>query len=500
MASIDPAAVRAEFQKLCDNQALTLAQATRLAEEAARACLTAPRALEEGALLLCELATLPDPELAGAGVDGIFRNVIESMGDAFEARLCDLYIKFFAQVLEYCRTLSSAGWLDHRLRHFGLLTEEDLICRAERVRGVSRLPAQEDPEKIRKILVLSRVTLGADVAITSVVLRKMMQAFPRAQVALLAGPKAALLFAGENSVVVCPVEYPRGGSLIDRLAAWPAVVDTVQEQIEGLQPGEYVVVDPDSRLTQLGMLPVVADESRYHFFGSRSFSRPGLETLAELTAAWLEEVFGPADRQECLFYPWVSLPPEAKAFARAVRAALPAGRWASVNLGVGENPRKRIEGAFEQRLLSELLGAGWRIFLDKGEGGEETARVKHLLSRLREARRKVQEIDEEGAGKSTYFAGAPDVVAWRGSLAGFGALIGVSDLYIGYDSACQHIAAALGVSTVDIFAGFRSPRMVQRWRPSGPGKVSMIVVDRKTGIPACPPPERILAAVLEAAR
>ena len=97
-------------------------------------------------------------------------------------------------------------------------------------------------------------------------------------------------------------------------------------------------------------------------------------------------------------------------------------------------------------------------------------------------------------------SGLPDrrahVVAWRGSLAGFGALIGVSDLYIGYDSACQHVAAALGVKTIDIFAGFRSPRMVERWRPSGPAEVRMVVVD-----PHCPvEPEKILAAVLEAAR
>ncbi|HYM11266.1 MAG TPA: glycosyltransferase family 9 protein, partial [Bryobacterales bacterium] len=106
--------------------------------------------------------------------------------------------------------------------------------------------------------------------------------------------------------------------------------------------------------------------------------------------------------------------------------------------------------------------------------------------------RRVAKIEEGGALPTA----DAEVVAWRGSLAGFGALIGASDLYIGYDSACQHIAAALGVRTIDIFAGFRSPRMAQRWKPSGAAEVRMIVADPHR--PA--DPERILAAVLEAAR
>jgi ADP-heptose:LPS heptosyltransferase len=68
-------------------------------------------------------------------------------------------------------------------------------------------------------------------------------------------------------------------------------------------------------------------------------------------------------------------------------------------------------------------------------------------------------------------------------------------LYVGYDSACQHLAAALGVPVIDIFAGHRSPRMLERWRPSGPGKVTMVVVDGKGS-----EPEQLLARVLGAAR
>jgi len=56
---------------------------------------------------------------------------------------------------------------------------------------------------------------------------------------------------------------------------------------------------------------------------------------------------------------------------------------------------------------------------------------------------------------------------WEGSFAGFASIIASSRLYVGYDSAGQHVAAASGVPLVSIFAGFPSPRMFDRWRPVG---------------------------------
>ncbi|HYM12928.1 MAG TPA: hypothetical protein VEU62_19470, partial [Bryobacterales bacterium] len=422
MVSTNAAAARAELHRLVKIQALTCAHAARLAEEAARSCLASTDELDDAALLLCELATLPDAALARHGVDGIFRQAIEGMADAFEPRLCDRYIEFFARVVECCRRLPAAAWLDQRLRESGLHNEQDLIRRALGLRRI-----RPSNRGVKKILVLSRVTLGADVAITSVVLRKVMLAFPEAPVILLGSQKAAQLFAGERRVETRRVEYPRGGGLLDRLAAWPAVVDAARQELQGLRAGEYLVVDPDSRLTQLGMLPVVADESAYLFFESRSFARPGLESLAELTAAWLAETLGPDTTP---LRPWVSLPPEAAEFAQRLRAQAGA-QCVAVNLGVGDNPGKRIADPFEERLLAELLRRGWRIFLDQGEGDEEMSRAGRLLARLREAGRRVAKIEEGGALPTA----DAEVVAWRGSLAGFGALIGASDLYIGYDSA-----------------------------------------------------------------
>jgi ADP-heptose:LPS heptosyltransferase len=69
-------------------------------------------------------------------------------------------------------------------------------------------------------------------------------------------------------------------------------------------------------------------------------------------------------------------------------------------------------------------------------------------------------------------------------------VIAGSSLYVGYDSAGQHVAAACGVPLISIFAGFPAPRMFQRWSPSGP-RTTVIRVDH-------PDPVEILTKVARA--
>jgi ADP-heptose:LPS heptosyltransferase len=83
------------------------------------------------------------------------------------------------------------------------------------------------------------------------------------------------------------------------------------------------------------------------------------------------------------------------------------------------------------------------------------------------------------------------VRTWEGSFAGFASIIAQSRLYVGYDSAGQHAAAACGVPLVTVFAGFPCPRMLARWRPTGRGPIEVVRVDE-------PNPSRVLAETLAA--
>jgi len=79
---------------------------------------------------------------------------------------------------------------------------------------------------------------------------------------------------------------------------------------------------------------------------------------------------------------------------------------------------------------------------------------------------------------------------WDGSFAGFASIIAASRLYVGYDSAGQHVASAAGVPLVTIFAGFPTLRMFHRWRPTSG---TVIRVDE-------PDPDAILARIRDQSR
>jgi len=339
----------------------------------------------------------------------MFGTLVEGLADRFEPSLCDAYARLFSQAIAYAMESYDAA---------------SLVARYQRVRRVR--PMADKPQRV---FVLSRVTLGADVAVTSVLLAAAKSRFPKAGIVFVGPRKNYELFAGDRRIHHAEVPYRRG-NLRERLAAWHELKAVLTA------PGS-AVIDPDSRLTQLGLLPVCS-EDRYHLFESRGYGGASGRSLPELAAEWAEETLGIKGAK-----PYVALGP---APARAPCVA--------VSLGVGENPSKRLPDPFEEELLRLLAERGLPLCIDKGAGGEEAERVMRAVER---------------SGAITTF--------WDGSFAGFAAIIARAMLYVGYDSAGQHIAAAAGVPLVSIFAGFPVPRMFDRWRPTGP-HCKVIRVDR----------------------
>ncbi len=133
---------------------------------------------------------------------------------------------------------------------------------------------------MKRVYVLSRVTLGADVAVTSVMLDAAKRTYPDAEIVFVGPRKSYEMFEADPRIRHRDAPYARGGSL----ARPPAGVGGAC----GLDDG--IVIDPDSRLTQLGLISV-CDESRYFFFCSRSFEAEGNQRLPEMTARWVRSVF-----------------------------------------------------------------------------------------------------------------------------------------------------------------------------------------------------------------
>ena len=352
---------------------------------------------------------LPSSLLEEPCAQALFGILVEGLADRFEPDLCDAYARLFSQAL--CHADAS-------------LDPMSLVARYERVRQPRPINGQP-----QHVFVLSRVTLGADVAVTSVLLAAAKRRFPSAEIVFVGPEKNQELFAGDPQLRHARLEYRRG-SLADRLAAANELKQLVA------QPGS-LVIDPDSRFTQLGLFPVCPDEN-YYFFESRAYGGSSDRSLPELAADWAGETFSIRDPK-----PYISL-------ARVPGKA----QTIAISLGVGENSAKRIPDPFEAELLRMLGATGLTLAIDKGAGGVEAERVERAIA-----------------------ASGVKASVWDGSFAGFAGIIASSRLYVGYDSAGQHVAAACGVPLISIFAGFPVPRMFARWRPAG-GHCRVIRVDQ----------------------
>jgi ADP-heptose:LPS heptosyltransferase len=441
--------------------------------------------------LLCEITAGEDRDVARAGVRILFPALIERLNDSFDPAACALYDQIFAQVIDFYRRLPQARDFDEALRGFGLMSESDLLARKSAInrkrrkrRPRSTARGALDPQSaIRKVLLLSRVTVGADVAVTSVIIAKLRALLPGAEFVMLGPAKLRELFGGDPRVRIREIKYERGGDVLSRLRSWIGVVEAVNDEIKSLSAGEFLLIDPDSRLTQLGLLPLVKDERNYLFFESRSYQiaktadDDNPQSIGRLASCWANEVFGVTGET----FPYVAAPAEHRDFGRlAVEKLRRAGasRVTVVSLGVGGNQNKRVSEEFEIETVNRLIKDS-TLILDKGATDEEREQINRVVAALRGAGRAVIEINERDSARAISSEKIEaDAITWDGGLGAFAGLIAASDRYVGYDSAGQHIAAALRIPTLTIFVNSSSPAFAERWRPYGPGVIEVFEAER----------------------
>ena len=369
-----------------------------------------------------------------------------------------------------------------------MMDESDLLARKSSILD-PRSSILDLRSSILKVLLLSRVTIGADVAVTSVIMSKLQALLPGAEFVLLGSSKLRELFGGDPRVRIHEIKYERGADVLSRLESWIDVVEVVNEETKGLSADEFLLVDPDSRLTQLGLLPLVKDERNYRFFESRSYQGQTTavdrnpqsairspQSVGQLASCWANQVFGATGES----FPYVALPAEYRNFGRLVVEKLRragASRVTVVSLGVGGNQNKRVSEEYEIETVNRLIKDS-TLILDKGATGEEREQIDRVVATLRAAGRAVVEIDERSRANAIAVEKIEaDAVTWDGSLGAFAGLIAAGDRYVGYDSAGQHIAAALRVPTLTIFVNTGSPTFAERWRPYGPGIIEVLNVE-----------------------
>jgi hypothetical protein len=457
---------------------LTTSSADAAARRAARAVRESLRGAPGGepnwaALdLLVEMAAHSDGELFRTGMRELFGTVIEPLNDTHREELRPVYNRLFAHIIQRVRRSPAAHDLDQLLATHGACTDADFIAHAEQVSRPRPFPMAEG-HRLRRIFLLSSVTIGRDIAVNVPAMQHLRRAFPGAEIVFLADPTLGTLFEEDRGVRIHPVAYPRRGRLVQLLLSYVTLESAIRQEIDGLAADDFLIVGMDSRLDQLMLLPLTAQD-RQRYYGWRntlpeSELRSGAVSLAAQAAGWLQDTF-PTDPYP--LRPVLRTTEANRRFAETLyhSRGLADALVVTMNLGVGGNDRKRVGEEFELAVIRGLVGAGSKVLLSVAPDSESLA--AGLRRRL--------EADGIAVGdphdRHPRPAGAapPAVLIARGTLGQTAALIERSRLYVGYDSMAHHMAAALGQDVIAVFAGYDTPYFPDRWCPNGTGTVRLI--------------------------
>ena len=401
-----------------------------------------------------------------SGIGALFGGLVEPLNDGFTPAGRAGYARWFAHICWRVGTRDER--IAAQLAKFGISEEAALHARYQAARSQPATP----PRTARKVVVLSRVTIGADLLLTTVALQRLRRAYPEAELVVLGDGKLQALIGGFPGVRVRAVAYGRRGTLRERLASWLAVVEAVAAEAPEL------VFAPDSRLDQLGILPVVADPAHYLLWENVLPDGQALSLARALDGFLAARFAQPATPP---VEPRTQLDASTILINERLAAALDTTKpLAAVKLDHGGNPAKALPRAAEVAVLRRLRELGWRVLLDRGFGATELANSDALLT---DAGWTVVDLDDSGQGFGLAInelapgslASAP-VVRFHGSIGGWAAACATCRLAVSYDSVGHHLAAGLGVPVVTAFTGHADARFAVAWKPHGPGVVTLVEI------------------------
>lgn len=440
---------------------------TRSRADAERAFAADAPALLAHADALADAADSDDEAVRKAGLGALFGGLVEPLNDGFTPAGRWTYHRIFGRIC--WRVCARVPDLAARLAAFAIADEAALVARHARLRaGTDPLPAGP----VARVVIPSRVTLGADVLLTTVALGRLRQRFPDAELVVLGDGKLAGLIGGLPGVRVRPLSYARRGPLRERLASWLLLCDAIADERPDL------VLAPDSRLDQLGLLPVTADPARYRLWENIRPEGAAAQSLAGQLDGWCAATLGLPATPECL--PRLAFDAERAALAIRLRAAFGAPPILAVKLDHGGNPAKALPRAGEVHLLRGIRAKGWRVLLDRGFGAEELANSDALGDALGW---RVADLDDSGQGLGRGVAAlardellAAEIIRFHGSIGGWAAALSCCRHALAYDSVGHHLAAALGVPVSIAFTGWADPGFPVAWQPRGPAATHVVAI------------------------
>ncbi|MDD5758615.1 MAG: glycosyltransferase family 9 protein [Desulfobulbaceae bacterium] len=420
---------------------------------------------------LCNWSFSPEPLIAKVATSALFGSIIEPLCDDFSDHGVQTANLVLTRILQFIRATPEGAVLNSLLNDFGFTDATSLLNRYQRLQQITPLTA-EQTNSVKKILVLSRVTAGADIAITNVIIHRLRLHFASAELVLIGPAHLPEVFAFVENCRHRNFLYKNDGSLFDKMSSWPSLLEITMAEQEGFLPEEILLFDPDTRLSQLGLLPLAPD-NRTCYFPSRASRRDDTSpmNLSCLANLWLNQLLD----EEVIWQPNLIFERKGEGYHTFCQALHKKGcqRVVVVNFGVGNNPRKKVHGNFEEELIEALLAHPKTIvILDTGRGQHKGQWMADHLARARTLNFPVICLhDSEIPNNPTPLDHG--LIIFNGSLGSLGKMIDAADCFIGYDSCGQHLAAATSTPAIIIFAGAPSTRFIHRWSPDAIGNLTI---------------------------
>ncbi len=324
----------------------------------------------------------------------------------------------------------------------GLHTATQLIARLQRITD-NKTISQRHQKQLKKICVLSRVTIGADVSITSVIIQRLHHHFPKAHITLIGPTHLPQLLSAPYLHHILFIEEEALG--LERLKNSGKLQQLIKKEQANLDACKFLLIDPDTRLSQLGLLPLAPEQSTY-ILPSRTDQTSN--SLSTITNSWLDTLLNTSDYS----HPAITTPTNPHQTQSSTFTIV-------LNFGVGHDQNKRVSLVFEQQLISALLDLGEvNIILDSGAGEDELNQTMTIA----------EYINQRSASKSsqgTFFRA-------QQSVAELASQIHQAELFIGYDSCSGHIATACSTPAIICFKGAPNPRFFTRWQPESKNKTT----------------------------
>ncbi len=381
--------------------------------------------------------------------EALYRKIIIPLCDDFTSvstHTCNLIL---ATLIQQAAN-HNAPETRNTLNKAGLPSKQHLLARLQRIQSNTGLP---HPQQLKKICILSRVSIGADISITSVLIQRLHQHFPDVPIITIGPDHVPQLFC-QPFLSHRLFAYDRNQSNYSRLTQWVQLQHIIDQERRHLHDDEFLLIDPDTRLSQLGLLPLAPEQST-RILPSR-IDQDNLDSLSTIANNWFD---GMTQTKEYAYPAFQT--------CRTPQLAVNTAATIVVNFGVGNDPGKRISRQFEQELILALIQQGnSTIILDSGKGPNETHESAAIESFIKE--------------HPILTAYPHNFVRLQNSISTLTNHIQSADLFIGYDSCSGHIATAAETPTIICFKGAPNPRFFARWQPENhSGKTSCLKVPQK---------------------